>query len=101
MTMAQEAQERGTFHAFKILLFIVLPFVAAVLMAFFLIYVPDRKTSIIERNYRVLETAKRKLQGQFLGKIFALKTNKEKCPTVKVSSLSFSFKEGVPSLSPL
>jgi hypothetical protein len=72
------AREPGPAHVFKILLFIVLPFVAAVLIAFFLIYVPDRQTSIIDRNYRVLETAKRQFQGLFRGRMIAFKQFRQK-----------------------
>ena len=63
-------QERGTIYALKVLLFGLLPLVAVGLFIFYS-YARSREISLIERNYRVLETAKRQLQGRFEGRTMA------------------------------
>jgi len=63
-------QERGTIYALKVLLFGLLPLVAVGLFIFYS-YARSREISLIERNYRVLETAKRQLQDRFEGRTIA------------------------------
>ena len=63
-------QERGTIYALKVLLFGLLPLVAVGLLIFYS-YARSREISLIERNYRVLETAKRQLQDRFEGRTIA------------------------------
>src|SRR4026207_2091862 len=63
-------QERGMIYALKVLLFGLLPLVAVGLFIFYS-YARSREISLIERNYRVLETTKRQLQGRFEGRTIA------------------------------
>jgi hypothetical protein len=64
-------REHGATYAFKVLLFGFLPFVTVVFIVFFLKVVLVREPYLIERNYRVLETAGRQFQGLVRGGMIA------------------------------